>query len=67
MCTSRPSAPAVQALPATPTEQDPAVQSAVNAERRRQAAALGRQSTILSGPAGAMAPATTATKTLLGA
>lgn len=47
-------------------EQDPAVQASLEAERRRQANAMGRQSTFLTGGAGLTAPATTATKTLLG-
>jgi hypothetical protein len=36
-------------------------------ERRRQAAAMGQQSTVLTGGMGATAPAATTQKTLLGA
>lgn len=67
MCLSTPSAPPIAPLPPTVTEQDPAVISAMERERRRQAAALGRRSTILTGGSGLTSPATTApAKTLLG-
>lgn len=66
MCGGRPSVPAPVVIPQTPTEQDPAVQASLEAERRRQANALGRQSTLLTGGAGLTTPATTAQKTLLG-
>lgn len=55
------------ALPAVATEQDPAVQAALDADRKRRAAAGGMSSTMLTGGAGLTAPATTAPKTLLGA
>jgi hypothetical protein len=50
-----------------PTEQpnDPAISAAINADRKRRAAASGMDSTLLTGAAGLAAP-TTATKTLLG-
>lgn len=55
--------PPVQA----PTEQDPAVTSAMDEERRRRrAAASGRQSTIATGGQGVTAPANVGFKTLLG-
>lgn len=66
MCFSKPSIPTPTAIPATPTEQDPAVQASLEAERRRQANAQGRQSTLLTGGAGLTTPATTTQKTLLG-
>jgi hypothetical protein len=57
-----PSAPAP--APPPPQQQDPGVVAARDAEnlRRRQAAGT----TILTGPQGVTAPATTAVKTLLG-
>lgn len=53
--------------PVAPIEQEQAVQDSVNTERRRQAAALGQRSTMLTGGMGVTAPATTTQKTLLGA
>ena len=66
MCGGRPSVPAPVIIPQTPTGQAPAVQPPHEAERRRQANAGARQSTMLTGGAGLTAPATTAQKTLLG-
>lgn len=67
MCFSSPSAPpAPQAPPAPVSEQDQAVQASLDRERRRQAAALGKRSTMLTGSAGLSTPASTAPKTLLG-
>ena len=69
MCFSSTSIPAPVAPPAAaqaPTEQDQAVQASLDRERRRQAAAYGKRSTLLTGPSGLEAPATTAPKTLLG-
>lgn len=64
---NRPSMPAPVAPPSpVVTEQDPAVQAAIDSERRRRAAAMGRQSTILTSPTGVSAPPTLAGKTLLG-
>lgn len=67
MCFSSPSAPAAPATPQTATVQDVAVTASRNSERSRQAAALGRSSTILSGGSGLTSTASTAPKTLLGA
>ena len=53
MCFGSSKAP-TQALPPPPIQaQDEAISQAGDAERRRRAAASGRQSTILSGPQGA--------------
>lgn len=62
MCSSKPPTPAAAIPP--PEEQDVGVVEARDGERirRRQAAS----NTVLTGPQGATAPATTATKTLLG-
>ncbi len=63
MCSpSVPSAP--PAPPPPPQQQDPAVVAARNAEQLRQRQAASN--TILTGPQGVTAPATTAVKTLLG-
>jgi hypothetical protein len=64
MCTS--SVPATPSMPATPTPQDPAIQARLDAERQRQLQAKGLKSTILTGPQGLLAPATTAPKNLIG-
>ena len=66
MCLSSPKVPKAPAAVPSVQEQDPAVQSAMDRERRRQAAALGRRSTLLTGGSGLTSPATTTTKTLLG-
>ena len=66
MCFSSPKVPTPQAAPPPVTEQDPAVMASLDRERRRQAAALGKRSTMLSGTSGISAPATTAPKTFLG-
>jgi hypothetical protein len=66
MCFSQPKVPTAQAPPPTPTEQDQSVQASLDRERRRQAAAMGKRSTMLTGPAGVTAPLTTAPKTMLG-
>jgi hypothetical protein len=66
MCFSQPKVPTAQAPPSAPTEQDQAVQASLDRERRRQAAAMGKRSTMLTGPAGVTAPLTTAPKTMLG-
>lgn len=66
MCFSGPSLPAPQAPPPVATEQDAAVQASLDAERRRRALAAGRQSTILTGPQGVLAPPSGTAKTLLG-
>jgi len=50
-----------------PTKDDPAVNEAAAAERRRRLASKGRKSTILTGPLGADSEANTGLKTLLGA
>lgn len=64
MCFSKPK------MPASPEpkvqEQDAAVSAARDNERRRIAAASGRNSTMLTGGAGITSPATTSAKTLLG-
>ena len=52
---------------AAPVEQEQAVQESMDRERRRQAAAMGQRSTILTGAMGVAEPATTTKKTLLGA
>lgn len=52
---------------AAPIEQEQAVQESVDRERRRQAAAMGQRSTILTGSMGVAEPAATTKKTLLGA
>jgi hypothetical protein len=57
-----PSAP--PAPPPPPQQQDAGVVAARNAEQLRQRQAVSN--TILTGPQGVTAPATTATKTLLG-
>jgi hypothetical protein len=63
MCSpSIPSAP--PAPPPPPQQQDPAVVAARNSEQLRQRQAASN--TILTGPQGVTAPATTAVKTLLG-
>jgi hypothetical protein len=49
----------------SPTQADPAVQRARDDARRRTAAG-GRQSTVLTSPAGLLTPASTTRKTLLG-
>ena len=66
MCFSSPSIPAATPPPAPVTEQDQAVQASLDRERRRQAAALGKRSTLLTGSAGLATPPSTAPKTLLG-
>ena len=66
MCFSSPSAPAAVAPPAPVSEQDQAVQASLDRERRRQAAALGKRGTMLTGNAGLSTPPTTAPKTFLG-
>lgn len=66
MCFSSPSVPAPIPPPAPVTEQDQAVQASLDRERRRQAAAAGKRSTMLTGSAGLSTPASTAPKTLLG-
>jgi len=66
MCGGSPRVPPPVVIPRTPTEQDPAVQASIDAERKRQTNTMGRQSTFLTGGAGLTAPATTSTKTLLG-
>ena len=67
MCFSSPSMPAVQPAPPVATQQDAAVQAALDAERKRRAMAAGKASTIMTGPQGVTAPASYAPKTLLGA
>jgi len=57
-----PSAPPAPPLP--PQQQDPNVVAARNSEQLRQRQAASN--TILTGPQGVTAPATTAVKTLLG-
>lgn len=69
MCFSSPSVPAATPPPASAgpvQEQDQAVQAALDRERRRQAAAMGKRSTMLTGAAGVTAPVSTAPKTMLG-
>jgi hypothetical protein len=69
MCLSSPSMPAIPAAIQNPTEQDAAVQSSLDSEKRRRAAASGLASTLLNtgGAAGIPGPATAPTgKTLLG-
>lgn len=66
MCLSRPSLPPIAPAPAVATEQDPAVQAALDSERRRRAMANGRTSTLINGPQGITTPPPTAPKTLLG-
>lgn len=53
--------------PKTATEQDNAVQAAWERERRRQAAASGRNSTLLTSGSGVAGSANSGAKTLLGA
>jgi hypothetical protein len=70
MCFSSPSVPAATPPPASAQpvqEQDQAVQAALDRERMRQAARLGKRSTMLTGAAGLSAPSTPAPKTMLGA
>jgi hypothetical protein len=62
MCS--PSVPSAPPPPPPPQQQDPAVVAARNAEQLRQRQAASN--TILTGPQGVTAPATTAVKTLLG-
>ncbi len=66
MCFSKPSISSPAALPVQTAQQDAAVMASQDSERRRQAAALGRQGTLLTGGAGLTTPATTTPKTLLG-
>lgn len=69
MCFSSPKIPAATPPPASAgpvTEQDQAVQAALDRERQRQAARLGKRSTMLTGNAGLSAPPPTAPKTMLG-
>lgn len=69
---SAPAAPYVPPLPAppppppTPTPADPAVSQAASDAMNRAKAAAGYASTILTSPQGVTAPASTASKTLLG-
>lgn len=68
MCSaSRPKAPTPSAPPpmAIPTTVDENVQKASNRERRRAAAAFGRESTILGAQQASAGP-TTQSKSLLG-
>lgn len=67
MCFSAPSIPSAPAAPQSPTPQDPAVMSAIQAERLRQAQSQGggMNSTLLTGGQGA-APAAITPKSLLG-
>ena len=66
MCFGSPDIPAPPEPIRTPTEQDQAVVSAMESERRRRAAAAGLKSTLLTGGQGLTAPAATQQKTLLG-
>lgn len=66
MCFSSPSIPAATPPPAIATAQDQTVTDALDRDRRARAAAAGKASTILTGPQGVTAPASTAPKTLLG-
>lgn len=66
MCFSQPKVPTAQPAPPQPTEQDASVQASLDRERRRQAAAMGKRSTMLTGPGGVTAPISTAPKTMLG-
>jgi len=56
----------VEAPSSTPTAVDADVQAARDAQRRRQLAAAGLSSTILTGAGGLSSQATTQSKTLLG-
>lgn len=67
MCFASPSIPRATPAPAPVVgPDDPSVQAAMDSERRRRAEAMGRASTILTGPGGVTAPASYAPKTLLG-
>jgi len=68
MCLSSPSVPSTPAAPTSPTPQDPAVMSAIQAERLRQQQAQGggMNSTLLTGGQGAPAPSSLMPKSLLG-
>ena len=57
--------PKTPAMPKPPAQSSPEVMAAADAERRRQRAASGRASTLLSGGDGTASP-TVGTKTLLG-
>jgi len=65
MCFPSTSTPAAPVIPPTEQPNDPAISAAVNADRKRRAAANGMDSTLLSGSQGLAAPTTTQ-KTLLG-
>lgn len=64
---STPTPTVTYSAPTAPKTTDAAVQQARGNTRSRQQAAAGAQSTILTGAAGLASPASTATKTLLGA
>lgn len=68
MCLSSPSIPSAPAAPTAPTAQDPAVMTAIQAERLRQQQAQGggMNGTLLTGGQGAPAPSSLMPKTLLG-
>lgn len=66
MCMSSPSISGAPAPTPQIQQQDNAVLAASDAERRRQAMASGRASTLLTGGMGVTSPATTQSKTLLG-
>ncbi len=54
-------------VPVAPTKSDAEVQSEALAKRKRQRAALGSSSTVLTGGTGVTNPSALASKTLLGA
>ena len=66
MCLGGPSIPAATAPPATAKVTDPAVVAAMDRERQHQAAAGGRQSTILAGGSGLTMQQAPLVRTVLG-
>jgi hypothetical protein len=66
MCLSTPDMPAQQKIPRMVQQQDPAVQAALDADRKRRAGA-GPAAMNPTGGAGILTSPATAMKTLLGA